>query len=68
VERQSPPFSGLKSKPRKELPLTRQQDELLAFCLLRARFFLDLLFNLEDGGDMFLRNVGSDLTTRRYIP
>jgi hypothetical protein len=28
------------------------------FCLLRAGFFIGLLFDHEDGGDMFLQNVG----------
>jgi hypothetical protein len=30
-----------------------------ACCLLHAGFLLGLLFNPEDEGDMFLRNVGS---------
>jgi hypothetical protein len=31
--------------------------------------FLDLHFDPEDGGDMFLRNIsGLSRTTRRYIP
>jgi hypothetical protein len=38
--------SGLKSKPRS------------ACCLLHVSFLLGLFFNPEDGGDMFLRNVG----------
>jgi hypothetical protein len=29
-----------------------------AFYLLRAGFVLGLFFDLEDGGDMFLQNVG----------
>jgi hypothetical protein len=29
-----------------------------AYCLLHASFLLGILFNPEDGGDMFLRNVG----------
>jgi hypothetical protein len=29
-----------------------------ACCLLHASFLLGLLFNHEDGGDMFLRNIG----------
>jgi hypothetical protein len=33
-------------------------------CLLRTGFLLGLLFNPEDGRDMFLRKYGS----RRYIP
>jgi hypothetical protein len=40
----------------------------LATCL-HAGFLFDLLFDPEDGGVMFLRNVAdSQLTTRRYIP
>jgi hypothetical protein len=38
---------------------------LLATCF-HAGFFLGLFFDPEDGGDMFLRNVGS--LTRRDIP
>jgi hypothetical protein len=30
--------------------------------------FAGLLFYSEDGGDAFLRNVGSHRSTRRYIP
>jgi hypothetical protein len=34
-----------------------------------ARWFLArLIFHFEDGGDTFLRNVGSHTDTRRYIP
>jgi hypothetical protein len=29
-----------------------------AYCLLHAGFLLELLFSLEDEGDMFLRNIG----------
>jgi hypothetical protein len=29
-----------------------------AYCLLHAGFLLGILFNPEDGGDMFFRNVG----------
>jgi hypothetical protein len=40
----------------------------MAACF-HAGFFLSLLFFYpEDGGDMFLRNVGWQRTTRRYIP
>jgi hypothetical protein len=40
----SPPSSGLKNKP--------------ACCLLHAGFLLDLLFCPEDGGYIFLQNIG----------
>jgi hypothetical protein len=43
----SPPSSGSKNK------LSRA---LLATCF-HAGFLLVLLFDLEDGGDMFLRNI-----------
>jgi hypothetical protein len=29
-----------------------------ACCLLHAGFLLGLLYNTEDGGDVFLRNIG----------
>jgi hypothetical protein len=36
--------------------------------VLRAGFLLGLLFNPEEGGDMFLRKVGLlHRTTRRYV-
>jgi hypothetical protein len=40
-----------------------------ARCLFHASFFRDLFFDPEDGGDVFLRNVGVDFqrTARRYI-
>jgi hypothetical protein len=31
-------------------------------------FFLDLLFDSEDGGNILLRNVGFQRNTRRCIP
>jgi hypothetical protein len=42
-----PPSSGSKNKPR------NQQALLAATCLL-----LGLFFDPEDGGDMFLQNIG----------
>jgi hypothetical protein len=34
-----------------------------------TRWFLDqLIFDPENGGDTFLRNIGSLRTTQRYIP
>jgi hypothetical protein len=45
----SPPSSGSKNKP------SRKPS---AYYLLHAGFFLGLFFDPEDGGDMFLRNVG----------
>jgi hypothetical protein len=42
----SPPSSGLKSKPS------------FACHLLHAGFLLGVFFNPEDGGNMFLSNVG----------
>jgi hypothetical protein len=38
----SPPSPGVRSKPS------------IAYCLIHAGFLLRLLFNPEDGGDMFL--------------
>jgi hypothetical protein len=38
-----PPFSGLKSKPGASM---------------KAGFLLGLFFDAENGGDIFLRNVG----------
>jgi hypothetical protein len=32
-------------------------QEISAYCLLYAGFLLGLFFDLEDRGDMFLRNV-----------
>jgi hypothetical protein len=31
----------------------------LARYMIHVGFLLDLFFHLEDGGDMFLRNIGS---------
>jgi hypothetical protein len=36
-----------------------EQQGAFHYCLLNAGFLLGLLFNLEDEGDMFLRNVWS---------
>jgi hypothetical protein len=44
-----PPSSESKNKPSKQSS---------ACYLLHAGFLLDLLFDPEDGGDMFLQNVG----------
>jgi hypothetical protein len=49
----SPPSSGITSKPSKKQASRRQQSELLL-----AGFLLHLLFDPEDGGDVFLRNIG----------
>jgi hypothetical protein len=46
----SPPSSESKNKPSKKEPLLATRS--------RADFFLGLFFHPEDGGDMFLRNVG----------
>jgi hypothetical protein len=39
-------------------PWSLFEEALSNCCLLRAGFFLGLLLNLEDDGDMFFRNVG----------
>jgi hypothetical protein len=39
-----------------------------AWCPLLVGFLPGLLFGLEDGGDMFLLNVGLRRTIWRYIP
>jgi hypothetical protein len=44
----SPPTSGLKSSKKSGF----------AFYPLHAGFLLGLLFNLEDGGDLLLWNIG----------
>jgi hypothetical protein len=44
-----PPSSGSKNEPSKKTS---------ACYLLRAGFFLDLFFDPEGGGDIFLENVG----------
>jgi hypothetical protein len=49
-----PPSSGSKNKPNKKLAC--KQVALLATCFI-AGFLLDVFFDPEDGGDMFLRNV-----------
>jgi hypothetical protein len=46
----SPPSSGSKNKPSKK-PTLKQMAS-------RAGFSLGLFFNPENGGEMFLRNVG----------
>jgi hypothetical protein len=33
------------------------ENDFSGHCLLHAGFFLDLYFNLEDGGDMFFLNI-----------
>jgi hypothetical protein len=38
------------------------------YTIVKTGFLLSLFFNPEDGGDMLLRNVGWQRTTRRYIP
>jgi hypothetical protein len=38
-----------------------EEAEGFACCLLLADYSLDLLFNPEDGGSMFLRNVSEHL-------
>jgi hypothetical protein len=46
----SPPFSRSKNKPSKK-PARKQVASY-------AGFFLGVFFDPEDGGDMFLRNIG----------
>jgi hypothetical protein len=46
----SPPFSGLKNKPKKPTP--KQVTNL------PPNLTLGLFFDPEHGGDMFLRNIG----------
>jgi hypothetical protein len=49
-----PPSSGPKNNPRKK-PARKQMENR---GLLHAGFSLGLFFDPEDGGSMFLRNVG----------
>jgi hypothetical protein len=49
----STPSSGPKNKP----SMKPESRALLAICV-HAGFLLDLFLGPEDGGDMFLRNVG----------
>jgi hypothetical protein len=61
----APLSSGPKSKQSKKLA----QAERKKSRLLNAGLLLGLLFEPEDGGDIFLRNLGGlYLTTRRYKP
>jgi hypothetical protein len=61
----SPPSSGLMSKPCKKPAGSRQQVKDICFdcCLFHAGFLLGLLFNPEDGGDMFCCNC---VTSQNY--
>jgi hypothetical protein len=43
------------------------RSHLLATCF-HASFLPGLFFEREEGGNMFLGNVGLQRTTRRYIP
>jgi hypothetical protein len=40
------------------LEMWPDNGQSFAACLLHDGFLLSLIFDLEDGGDMFLRNVG----------
>jgi hypothetical protein len=51
----SPPSSVLKNKPHKKP--ARNSERASACYLLHAGFLLGFFFDLEDGGDMFLRIV-----------
>jgi hypothetical protein len=50
-------FSTLKNGARNQHEAGRKQSK--AFYLLSAVFFLGLLFNIEEGDNMFLRNFGT---------
>jgi hypothetical protein len=58
-----PPFSGLKNKPSKR-NASKQVAHVLSVSLsvpgicFQAGFLLGLFFDPEDGGDMFLQNIG----------
>jgi hypothetical protein len=53
----SPPSLGLKNTPSKKPAGSKQSFVYFAFWLLHARFSPDLLYNPENGGEMFLWNV-----------
>jgi hypothetical protein len=53
-----PPFSGSKKKPSKKLNESSSKQGFLPIsCLRHAGFLLGLLFDPEDGGNIFLRNT-----------
>jgi hypothetical protein len=44
--------------PKQEISVKKAASRAYACYVFRAGFLLDLLFNPEEGGDMFLRKVG----------
>jgi hypothetical protein len=59
----TPPSSGSKNKQARNQRESRWLVALLVTCF-QAGFFLDLFFDPEDGGDMFLRGSHSVISQK----